>query len=486
VDLLVGLLVITTVVALLLAVAAQRRASSNGRQLEALATHDRLTGLPNRLATLQVLRTQLERDDPTLGHPAVIVIELVRFAAINETYGPEVGDSLLRAVANELGATVRSGEHLARLYGPTLAIVLDSVRGVDEAAARARELRATAAKPYQIGHDRIRIVSRIGVAVADKRGTDAESVLEDAELALHLADQTKDRVGIYLPAMRQQLTTSNAEPRLREAFERGQFWIHYQPVVDLAEHEIVGFEALLRWADPDRGVVSPGEFLSQLDDSGLILPLSWWALEEVCRQSRAWQDRFPNKGLLTSVNLSPRQIDQPDLSARVLEIIEASGVSPDRICLEVTEAGSHHDVDDAWRVLRPAKESGVKLALDDFGAGYSSLRYLRRFQFDVLKIDQGLIQSLGESRADDGIVEQVIGLSHALEIEAVAKGVATGEQADTLRSMRCEFGQGFWFAAPQPADAIDALLAKGKLQPGRGASRHIDWSGQITSRPSTP
>jgi EAL domain-containing protein (putative c-di-GMP-specific phosphodiesterase class I) len=245
---------------------------------------------------------------------------------------------------------------------------------------------------------------------------------------------------------------------LRVAQHRGQFALYYQPVVSLMDKTMVGVEALLRWQHPERGLLLPGMFVEELEETGLILPVGAWVLETACRQAKAWQDEWPDRPFRVAVNLSPRQLSDPDFSDIAMEILERTGVDPTHLCFEITESALMADIDGAWTTLRTAKERGVELALDDFGTGFSSLSYLRRFKTDVLKIDRTFVDGLARGEEDTAIVEHVIGLAHSLGMRTVAEGIEREEQYLQLVRFGCDHGQGFWFSRAQPPEIITQLL----------------------------
>jgi EAL domain-containing protein (putative c-di-GMP-specific phosphodiesterase class I) len=248
------------------------------------------------------------------------------------------------------------------------------------------------------------------------------------------------------------------DKELREALDAGQFVLHYQPVVAVSDATMVGAEALIRWDHPERGLVFPGEFIQDLEDSGLIVPVGAWVLEEVCRQAREWQDAFPDKMFKVKVNVSASQLAQPDFGDVIVAALRNTGVRPERVCFEITESALMHDVAGAWATLRQAKDRGITLALDDFGTGYSSLNHLRRFNLDYLKIDKSFVDGLGLSQEDTAIIEHVIGLSHALGLKVVAEGIEQEAQYRELQRLGCDLAQGFFFSRGQPAEVITRLL----------------------------
>ncbi len=471
----VGLLALS-IVMIAVAAAAQRSASRAHADLARTTRFDLLTGLPNR----SQLTAELDRGlsgPPDERHGALILVEFHRYAAINDTYGHEVGDGLLVAAAEQLGRALQPHERLFRPSGPQFAVLNPEVTDAASATRRADELQAALGVAFRIGTDHLRVATSAGIALFDGRATGAEELLRDATVALQHADADGPGVSVVFDlSMQATVMAAAAERRLHQALEREEFWLLYLPVVALDNHELVGVEALLRWADPERGLVSPAEFLPLLDESGLIIPVGDWAIEAACRQSVLWQQAFPARELMTTVNVSPRQLASADFMDRVLRTVEETGVDPGRLCLEITEGVVMRDIESSWSMLRAAKDAGIKLALDDFGTGFSSLGYLRRFDLDVLKIDRAFVADVATSREDAAIVQQLVALAHALDLAPVAEGVDSAEQAQTLHGMGCDFAQGFYFSAPQPVTAIDHMLGTGTVVPDDG-SPAIDWTG---------
>lgn len=458
---------LVTVAAVVYAIAGYRAMSKARAELHRATSSDVLTGLPNRSAIERELADILTRAAASDRRVAVTILEIAKFAGVNDTYGREVGDSLLVAMAEQLRRVLERDEILGRAAGPQFVVVTRNVDSEAEAEQHATRLQSAVEIPYQIGEDRVRVKTNVGFAVSTRDVVSGDQITSDAELAVHeAAGRATGAIVGFDVAMRERLGRSSPESRLRDAVANEEFGLLYLPVVEVGTNRIVGVEALLRWSDPSRGLVKPSEFLRTLDDSGLIVPLGRWILEEACRQNCAWQKRFPDHHLVTTVNVSPRQLMQADLSEMVRDVVEFTGAEPDRICLEITEGVAAATVEDAWSALRPVREIGLQLALDDFGMGYSSLEFLRQFQLDVLKIDRVLVEAAATSTTDAAIVEQMVNLAHALDITPVAEGVSTREEAGLLQGLRCDFAQGYWFSPPEPVDVIDAMLERGVVVPG--------------------
>jgi diguanylate cyclase (GGDEF)-like protein len=474
----IGLLVLS-IIAIAVALTGQRAAAKAHDDLERTIRFDVLTGLPNRARLEETLTSVLNEGEE--GWPdrlgAVILVELSRFEVVNDTYGHEVGDGLMIAVTDQLHRSLEPAEQLFRLGGPQFVIINRAVTDTRPAERRAAEFHEVLGIPFRIGTDLLQVATEVGVAMIERRHDDPADVLHDAIIALQQANRSgRASTVVFDLSMRPELSPASSEKRLRQALEQEEFWVLYLPVVALDDNELVGVEALLRWADPERGLVSPDQFLRQLDDSGLIGPVGDWVFEQACGQNKAWQHAFPDRELLTTINVSPRQLAHPDFLSRVLAIIADTGADPARICLEITEGTVMRDIESAWGTLRDAKEAGLRLALDDFGTGYSSLSYLRRFSLDVLKIDRTFVSGIATSREDAAITQQLVAMAHALGIAPVAEGVDSAEQAQTLHGMGCDYAQGYYYSPPQPVTAIEAMLARGVVRPSDQATS-IDWGG---------
>jgi diguanylate cyclase (GGDEF)-like protein len=471
-------LALVTVAAVVAAVGGYRASTRARRHLAGLSHLDLLTGLPNRAAFEASLQALLS-GGPSAGRVTVLAIELQRFAVINETYGFEVGDALMAEVAGHLRDALRRSEVLARIGGAQFAVASPAVSTQAVARARAAELQQVVRAPFRIGRDTLRIAANVGFVVTDHQADSAAEVLLDTGAALTEAHaRGPNSVVAYELALRTRLAGATAEARLREALDNQEYWLLYMPVVSVLDHQIVGVEALLRWADPERGLMGTAEFLDQLEQTGLIVPVGAWAIDEACRQSRVWMDQFPHLDLTTTVNVSTRQLADEEFVPGVLEpALTTHDVPPDKLCLEITEGGTPRDQQATWPTLRLAKELGVQLALDDFGVGFASLTTIRSAQLDVLKIEPTFVQAVTESREGLAIVQQIVGMAHDLGLTPVAEGVDHADQAEALRGVGCDLGQGYYYGKPQPVDVIDKLLKRGRVSPGEDSRQAIDWSG---------
>jgi diguanylate cyclase (GGDEF)-like protein len=437
-------------------------ADAAAARLEELSTHDSLTGLPNRRTLEPTLAQMTQEAARVSGRVAVLFLDLDGFKAVNDAHGHEVGDRLMVATAERLRAATDAGDVVVRYGGDEFVVLCPDVTTSAAAERKAALVLRALEEPVEDDAAILRISASIGITVAEQRCRRPAELLRDADAAMYLSKaQGPGRYALFDRSIPDQITPSSAERRLRLALERGEFRLYYQPIVSLWTKRLVGVEALLRWKDPDRGMVGPAEFLPALEDTGLIVPIGQWVLEEVCRQSRAWQDAFPDRPSLNlKVNISARQLTQASFCQDLREAIEASGTEPDRICLEVSERALMFDVASAWSTLREAKHLGVSLALAEFGTGYSSLSYLRQFSIDLLKVDHTFVSGLGRSREDSIICEHIVALAKSLGIVSVAEGVEEEQQVERLRSMGCDLAQGYWFSHPQPAAVIETLLTE--------------------------
>jgi diguanylate cyclase (GGDEF)-like protein len=431
------------------------------------ALYDPLTGLPNRILLHEHLTDALARSRRSSERVAVLFLDLDQFKSVNDRYGHAVGDHLLGAVADRLREAVRGQDLLARLGGDEFVVVCQSVAHSAEVEVIADRLSEALSFPFRVKKDELEVSTSIGIAVCEtspKRRETAETLLQDADAAMSRAKaEGPGARAVFDRTMRaDRVNRSRAEEQLREALDEGRFRLIYQPILTVADERIVGVEALLRLQDPKRGQVSPAEFVPELEENGLIVPVGEWALETACRQVKRWHDDYPSIGpLRVSVNVSPRQLLHANFSDVVTAALHRTGAHPQQLCLEITEAALMGDVVAAWSGLRKVKALGVALAIDDFGTGYSSVSYVRNFALDDLKIDQSFVRGLANGVEDAAIVKAVIHMAHALGLSTVAEGVETAEQLAELRALGCDRAQGFYFSRPQPPEVIERLLVRG-------------------------
>jgi diguanylate cyclase (GGDEF)-like protein len=456
-----------------------RRLRDTVRQSEQAAAHralyDPLTGLPNRILLHERLTDALVDARQHDGRVAVLFLDLDRFKSVNDNYGHACGDLLLTAVADRLREAVRTEDLLARLGGDEFVVICHDITYHGEAETIAERILDSLSRSFDVKNGLLKVTTSIGIALSENTGRgrkeSAETLLHDADVAMYRAKgEAPGTYAIFDRSMKaDRVNRDKIEKRLEQALEGNEFRLHYQPIISVEDEHVVGVEALIRWQDPHRGMIQPAEFISQLEDSGLIVPVGEWALEEACRQIKEWSTRYPEVGpLVASVNVSPRQLLQGDFGDTVTKVLHRTGAHPTQLCLEITEAALMGDVVAAWAQLRKVKALGVTLAIDDFGTGYSSVSYVRNFALDALKIDQSFVRGLASGVEDAAIVKAVIHMAHALGLATVAEGVETPEQLSELRSLGCDKAQGYLFSRPQDPEIIGKLLATGgNLSGGR-------------------
>jgi len=435
-------------------------------KLAYVSQFDALTGLPNRNLLRDRLAQSLTQATRNDWQMAVLIVDLDHFKTVNDTLGRAMGDVLLQQVASRLQNCVRSGDTVARLSADEFAIILSNLARPVDAGLVAQKIMETCGQPYEVGGKRTYLTASLGVALYPGDGTDPDMLLGNADIATHRAkEQGRNNCQFYLPQMNARtLQRMQTEAALRGALERNEFLLHYQPKADLCTGALCGFEALLRWQHPERGLVPPGEFISVLEDTGLIVPVGEWVLRTVCQQIAAWQ-KLGLVALPVAVNLSVRQFQHENLETEIRNILTETGIHPRLLELELTESLLMTDAEAAAQTLRNLKSIGVSLAVDDFGTGYSSLAYLKRFPLDCLKIDRAFIRDCIADPDDAMIATAVINLAHSLKLKVVAEGVETEAQLNFMRSHGCDQIQGYYFARPlDVAVATQALVEGSRLQ----------------------
>jgi diguanylate cyclase (GGDEF)-like protein len=437
------------------------------------ALHDPLTGLPNRVLFGDRLDQALERLRRRPSLAAILFLDLDQFKLVNDSLGHQLGDELLAGVALRLTQAVRAVDTVARFGGDEFGILLEDVAGEYDAIATAERIAALFAKPFVIDSREHFVTASIGIVFA-QGGEQSGGLTRDADTAMYRAkERGRARYEVFDAEMRERaITRLRVESDLRHALRRAELRLDYQPIVSLSTEAPVAVEALLRWEHPQRGLVSPYEFISVAEENGLIEPIGDWVLDSACRQAAAWYKQQPDAApLAISVNISGKQLLGQRLPQVVSRVLAETRLDPDCLHLEITESVMLGDAETLTETLQALKRIGVRLHLDDFGTGYSSFGYLTRLPLDALKIDRSYIEGLGSDARDTAIAEAIIAMSNALSLEVIAEGVETEAHAAELRRLGCRLAQGFYFARPMPAGAITAMLG------------HVPWprdAGSVT------
>jgi diguanylate cyclase (GGDEF)-like protein/PAS domain S-box-containing protein len=424
------------------------------------ALHDTLTGLPNRALLTDRLLLSLAGSRRRGSQLAVMFLDVDRFKAVNDSLGHGCGDELLRRVAERISGAIRPGDTVARFGGDEFVVVCDDV-SVAEIEKISERVMEAVRRPCLIGGQQMAISASVGIAIGT-RGATAEGLLRDSDAAMYQAkERGRDRIELFGEALRSKSQRRFATAAaLHQALDRDEFILHYQPVVDLSTGAMVSAEALLRWEHPDRGLVAPDEFIPLAEESGLIVPIGAWVLEEACQRLVAWQRTDPS--MTVAVNLSVRQLLAPDLTGLITEVLRRTGVRPADLCLELTESLFMKDVDYFEVALKNLKALGVRLSIDDFGTGYSSLSYLKQFTFDAVKVDRTFVDGLGTDSHDTALVAAIVAMAAALGLEVTAEGVETKDQLADLKRLECPRAQGFYLARPMPLAAMNQLVAESR------------------------
>ena len=437
------------------------------------AYNDSLTSLPNRALFLDRLRGAVERSRRHReAQYAVLFLDLDRFKDVNDSLGHSAGDALLRAVAERCLQCLRNTDTLARLGGDEFTVLLEEIQDVSDATRVADRIQAALSSPFSIEGREVYTSASIGIVLSATGYHAAEDVLRDADIAMYRAKALgKARCVIFDTGMHARIMARlELETDLRHAVARDQLRLDYQPIVSLLAGKLSGFEALVRWDHPQRGVIQPTEFIPVAEENGTIVLIEQWVLREACRQMRAWQEESTLASELTiSVNISPRHFSDPDLCRHVRETLAETGLPPACLRLELTESTIMDCFDVALSTLSELRALGVKAQVDDFGTGYSSLTYLHQLPLDTLKVDRSFIGRMCTHKASHEIVQTVVVLAQALALDLVAEGVETVEQMAELRAMQCDYGQGFLFAQPLDAQAAGAFIGQTGAHKGEGS-----------------
>ncbi|HEX8397125.1 MAG TPA: EAL domain-containing protein [Pyrinomonadaceae bacterium] len=432
------------------------------KQLVHNAFHDALTGLPNRALFHEHLRAAIDRAARRLTTFAVLFLDFDRFKVVNDSLGHLEGDKLLVQIARRLESCLRTSDIVARLGGDEFTILLDEFDDTEDAFSIVERIQQSLKEPFELSGREVFTSASIGIALSNAAYTNPEELLRDADIAMYRAKELgRARYQIFNQAMHERASVRlQLETEIRRAVERGEFRMFYQPIIEIQSGKTIGFESLVRWQHPERGIVSPDDFIPIAEETGQIIPLGEWVLRESCRQFREWQnEKIADENLTISVNLSCKQFMQSDLVERITAILQETQLKAECLRLEITESHLIEDSELAVTIIKRLRDIGVKLSIDDFGTGYSSLSYLHRLPIDYLKIDRSFVSRMLTNNENSEIVQTVITLAKNLGIEVIAEGIETIEQAEQLRKLNCRFGQGYFYSKPVNAEKARDIIS---------------------------
>jgi diguanylate cyclase (GGDEF)-like protein/PAS domain S-box-containing protein len=435
-------------------------------ELERRALFDSLTGLPNRAVFRDRLEHALARTARRPETLAVLLLDLDGFKLVNDSLGHDAGDELLVVLGGRVAGCARSSDTVARLGGDEFAILLEDAVSEESALALAERILAAMKQPFEVRGREVFVSASVGIALDDGSAAQPDNLIRNADTAMYAAKADgKGKCVVFQPAMhRRTLEFFEVQADLRRALIRGEFTLHYQPIVDFQTGRIEGLEALVRWNHPTRGLVMPGGFIPVAEEAGMIVPLGVWVLGEACRQTAEWRRRIGSAAdLWISVNLSTRQLFEPDLIERVVEVLRESTLDPSALVLEITEGALMQDMEQTSFKLHALKGVGARLALDDFGTGSSSLGHLRRFPIDILKIDKSFVDGVAEPESEAAaLVRAILELARTLRLATVAEGIELPQQHEQLAAAGCDWAQGYLFAKPMPPEQLEEILREGR------------------------
>jgi len=435
----------------------QARAMS--KRLSHLAQYDYLTDLPNRLLLNDRLTQAISQAHRNQQHPAVLFVDVDRFKHVNDSLGHLIGDKLLMSIAQRMVACVRSSDTVSRQGGDEFLILLSSVAHAEDAALTAQKILTLVAMPHRVEEHDLQITLSIGIGIYPDDGTDSETLVRNADIAMFNAkDGGRNNYQFFRPAMNERaLQRQSIEGSLRQALDRGEFVLHYQPKMDLSAETLTGAEALIRWRQPERGTLFPQDFIPIAEQCGYMVPIGRWVLREACRQRRSWLDAHLAP-IPIAINISAAELRSNNFVSDVREILQETGLEPQYLEFELTETAFMQDSQPTIAVLRALKDMGIQITLDDFGTGYSSLSYLKRFPIDSLKIDKSFVHGLCTNSDDSNLVSAVINLGRSFHLRVIAEGVETRDQFLALQAQDCAEGQGYYFQRPIAAEEFAKLL----------------------------
>jgi diguanylate cyclase (GGDEF)-like protein/PAS domain S-box-containing protein len=436
-------------------------------QLIQNAFYDALTGLPNRALFMDRLQMAFAYKKRHKDHLfAVLFLDLDRFKNINDSFGHLIGDELLVLVSDRLKTHMRPDDTIARFGGDEFVMLLGDIKEVNDATYIADRINTILKEPFQLMHHELYVSVTTGIAISADEYRQPEEILRDADTAMYNAkSRGKGGYLVFDKTMHvNALDLLELEIDLRHALERNEFVMHYQPIISLENRRITGFEALVRWHHPHRGLLLPMEFIPLAEETGLIIPMSLWIIRESCNQIRIWQEQFPSDcPLVVSVNVSPKHLANANFITHITDILDETNLDPAQLALEITESTMLENTDYMVSIFSQLRDLGVKIHIDDFGTGYSSLSYLQRFSINTVKIDQSFISGLGKNEKDVEIVQSIINMAYNMKLHVIAEGVEQAENLRTLENLKCECAQGFFFSYPLNIHETETLLANANV-----------------------
>ena len=426
------------------------------RKVKLLAYRDTLTGLPNRLLFADRLEQAVVRSERTRTSMALMLIDIDDFKLVNDSFGHDAGDKLIKAVGDLISKSLRRADTIARLGGDEFAVIIEGIDGPDDAISIADNLTTILEHNVRLDDQETYTSASIGIAVYPGDGKDARTLLKNSDTAMYRAKESgRHCFQFYKPEMSvSAMERLDLENSLKTAFENDEFLIHYQPVIDIHKNEVVGVEALLRWHHPEKGMIQPNDFVSVVEDCGLIVALGEWMINSVCKQVKLWHDAGLEKQNV-SINLSPRQFKEQDLVTLFTQALAENGIEGSSLSVEVTERTLIDNIGEVEKTLKRLREMGVRILLDDFGTGYASLAYLKEFPVDVVKIDHAFIAGIPDNQDDSAIVDAIAGLTRGLKLALHAEGVENERQLNVLKGLGCQFAQGYYWSKPLPGNEYE-------------------------------
>lgn len=426
------------------------------RKVQLLAYRDNLTGLPNRLLFADRLEQAVKRSERSRTSMALMLIDIDDFKLVNDSFGHDAGDKLIKAVGELISKSLRRADTIARLGGDEFAVVIEGIDGPDDAISIADNLTTILEHNVRLDDQETYTSASIGISVYPDDGKDARTLLKNADTAMFRAKENgRHCFQFYKPEMSvSAMERLDLENSLKAAFENDEFLIHYQPIIDIHKNEVVGVEGLLRWQHPDKGMIQPADFINVVEDCGLIVALGEWLIFSACKQIKVWHDAgLENQNV--SINLAPRQFKEQDLVALFTQALAENNLDGSSLSVEVTERTLIDNIGEVESTLKKLRGMGVKILLDDFGTGYASLAYLKEFPVDVVKIDRAFVTGIPDNEEDSTIVDAIAGLTRGLKLALHAEGVENERQLNVLKSIGCQYGQGYYWSKPLPGDEYE-------------------------------